>query len=55
MDKDENIYFMRLIKIQVEHTITEEVTGIDIVRSQILIADGYRLDDPCIFLNLGGC
>lgn len=32
-------------RIQVEHTVTEEVTGIDLVRSQILSAQGYRLDD----------
>ncbi|MCW0220147.1 MAG: pyruvate carboxylase [Prosthecobacter sp.] len=31
-------------RIQVEHTVTEEITGIDIVRSQILIAQGYQLD-----------
>lgn len=31
-------------RIQVEHTITEMVTGIDIVQSQILIAEGYKLD-----------
>ncbi|WP_078409020.1 pyruvate carboxylase [Priestia abyssalis] len=30
-------------RIQVEHTITEMITGIDIVQSQILIADGYSL------------
>ena len=33
-------------RIQVEHTVTEEVTGIDIVRSQILVACGYPLDGP---------
>ncbi len=33
-------------RIQVEHTVTEEVTGIDIVKSQILIAQGTPLDDP---------
>ncbi len=32
-------------RIQVEHTVTEMVTGIDLVRSQILIADGHRLHD----------
>jgi pyruvate carboxylase len=32
-------------RIQVEHTVTEVVTGVDIVRSQILVAQGYRLDD----------
>ena len=33
-------------RIQVEHTVTEMVTGIDIVRSQILIAQGYELHGP---------
>lgn len=33
-------------RVQVEHTVTEVVTGIDIVRSQILIAQGHRLDGP---------
>ena len=32
-------------RVQVEHTVTEEVTGIDIVRSQILIAQGARIGD----------
>lgn len=45
VDKDENIYFIEVNpRIQVEHTVTEEVTGIDIVRSQILIADGKSLN-----------
>jgi pyruvate carboxylase len=33
-------------RIQVEHTVTEEVTGVDIVKSQILIAGGLPLSDP---------
>ncbi|HNQ72378.1 MAG TPA: pyruvate carboxylase [Verrucomicrobiota bacterium] len=33
-------------RIQVEHTVTEVVTGVDLVRSQILIADGRRMHDP---------
>ena len=33
-------------RIQVEHTVTEMVTGIDLVRSQILIASGHQLHEP---------
>ena len=33
-------------RIQVEHTVTELVTDVDIVRSQILIAEGYPLNSP---------
>ena len=32
-------------RVQVEHTITEEITGIDIVQSQILIASGKTLPE----------
>lgn len=47
VDKEENIYFIEVNpRVQVEHTITEVVTGIDIVRSQIFIASGYKLSDP---------
>lgn len=39
-----NHYFIEMNpRIQVEHTVTELVTGIDIVQSQILIAEGYKL------------
>jgi len=37
-------------RIQVEHTVTEMVTGIDLVRSQILIAQGYRLHEAPLSL-----
>lgn len=41
---DDQFYFIEVNpRIQVEHTITELVTGIDIVQSQILIAEGYQL------------
>ena len=33
-------------RIQVEHTVTEQITGIDLVRSQILIAQGAKLQGP---------
>ncbi len=38
-------------RIQVEHTVTEEVVGSDIVTSQILVASGARLDDERIGLG----
>jgi pyruvate carboxylase len=38
-------------RIQVEHTVTEEVTGYDVVKCQILIAQGRPLDDPEIGLG----
>ena len=42
---DQRFYFIEVNpRVQVEHTITEMVTGIDIVQSQLLIADGYALD-----------
>src|SRR5437016_13142062 len=37
-------------RIQVEHTVTEMVTGIDLVRSQILVAQGVGLHDPPLSL-----
>ncbi|WP_028856904.1 pyruvate carboxylase [Psychrilyobacter atlanticus] len=44
VDKHGNHYFIEMNpRIQVEHTITEMVTGIDLVQSQILIAEGYAL------------
>jgi len=52
VDRNENIYFIEVNpRIQVEHTITEEVTGIDLVRTQLLIAMGYKLSDNGIYIN----
>lgn len=47
-----HIYFIEVNpRIQVEHTVTEEITGVDLVRSQLLIAMGYPLDHPTIFIR----
>jgi acetyl-CoA carboxylase biotin carboxylase subunit len=44
MDRIGNLYFIEVnARIQVEHPVTEAITGIDLVKSQILIAAGYKL------------
>ncbi len=45
MDTDEFFFIEVNPRVQVEHTVTEEVTGIDIVRAQILIAEGKTLEE----------
>ncbi|KAI4155079.1 MAG: hypothetical protein LQ340_001236 [Diploschistes diacapsis] len=46
VDKENRYYFIEINpRIQVEHTITEEITGIDIVAAQIQIAAGAKLHD----------
>jgi acetyl-CoA carboxylase biotin carboxylase subunit len=46
MDENGELYFIEVnARIQVEHSVTEWVTGVDLVKSQILIADGQRLCD----------
>lgn len=47
VDDNHKIYFIEVNpRIQVEHTVTEVVTGIDIVSAQIRIAEGYSLSSP---------
>jgi pyruvate carboxylase len=47
VDEAGNPYFIEMNpRIQVEHTVSEMITGIDIVQSQILIAEGFPLSSP---------
>jgi len=49
VDDDGSIYFIEVNpRIQVEHTVTEMITNIDLVKTQLFIAGGYRLSDKQI-------
>ncbi len=49
VDDDGSIYFIEVNpRIQVEHTVTEMITNIDLVKTQIFVAGGYKLSDQQI-------
>lgn len=49
VDDDNSIYFIEVNpRVQVEHTVTEVVTNIDLIKAQLFIAGGYKLSDEQI-------
>ncbi len=49
VDAEDNVFFIEVNpRIQVEHTVTEMVTGIDLIKTQIFVAGNYKLSDKQI-------
>jgi acetyl-CoA carboxylase, biotin carboxylase subunit len=56
LDQENQFYFMEInARVQVEHPVTEMVTGIDLIKSQIQISSGMKLDYSFDDLSIRGC
>lgn len=56
LDEGNNFYFMEMnTRVQVEHGVTEMITGIDLIKEQILIAQGEKLSFKQEDININGC
>ena len=52
VDDDGSIYFIEVNpRIQVEHTVTEVVTNVDLIKTQLYVAGGYKLSSPEIAIE----
>lgn len=56
LNEDNNFYFMEMnTRIQVEHGVTEMVTGIDLIKEQILVSSGKKLSFSQDDIKVNGC